>query len=76
MITTISTKLQTETSDQSDKCTADHPRHRTTSIPTLFELDKSWQFESGGTCIKQTDAELLIIVVVNLILSKYSIQIK
>ena len=53
----------------------------TTCLPTLFELDKSWQFESGVTCkqtdagIKQTDAELLIIDLVNLILQKYTVKI-
>ena len=46
----------------------------TTCLPTLFELDKSLQFETGITCIQQTDARFLIIYLVNLILQKYGIK--
>ena len=51
------------------------PEHLITCLPTLFELDKSSQFESGVTCIKETDAGLLLIDLVNTLLERYVIKI-
>ena len=48
---------------------------RTTCLLTTFELDKSLQFETGVTCIKQTDGGLLIMYLVDLTLQKYIIKI-